>query len=152
MSTDAWRCVMGHGFAPWSGRSDLHHIEFASGVVDAMTHMGCHMVHGGTIVILGIQWCTELFLRVQCFAKECRGVYLCTTKHDDSQQVVGVLLMDKSPKRDVRCTIRFVTPIFGEQVDHRADRDLSFIILQLCTLAQGTWLLSLDALITSNKK
>jgi len=51
---DAWKCAVVRGFSPWSGRSNLNHINFSSGVIDALTHMGYHMVHGGMIVSIGI--------------------------------------------------------------------------------------------------
>jgi len=113
-NVDAWRCVGECGFAPWSGRNNLHHIEFAIGVADALTHMGCHMVQGGTAISIGIQWCTELCLEVQCYAEECRGAYFCTAEHDDAQQVVGVLPPERSPNGDVKHTIKFGTLRFGE--------------------------------------
>ena len=31
---------MVHGFAPWSGRSDLHHMAFSSRVMVVLVHMG----------------------------------------------------------------------------------------------------------------
>jgi len=49
---------MVRGVAPWSGRSDLHHIKFSSGVENALTHMGCRMVQSGTTMSIDIQWCT----------------------------------------------------------------------------------------------
>ena len=47
-------------------------------------------------------------------------------------------------------TIGFGTLRFGARADHRADCELPFITLQHCTLTQGTWISSLDALIMSN--
>lgn len=35
-----WWYVVVRGFAPRSGRSDLHYMEFASGVTDVLVHMG----------------------------------------------------------------------------------------------------------------
>jgi len=36
----AWWCDVVHGFAPWSGRSDLHHMAFSSRVMVVLVHMG----------------------------------------------------------------------------------------------------------------
>jgi len=109
------------------------------------------MVQGGTTMSVDIQWFTELCLGVQFYVEECKGVYLCTTEHDDTQQVVGMLPPERSRNGDVKSTIRFGTPRFGERVDHRVDHELPFITLQHCTLTQRTWLLSLDALIMRNR-
>jgi len=35
-----WWCVVVHLFAPWSRRSDSHHIGFVAGVIDALVHKG----------------------------------------------------------------------------------------------------------------
>lgn len=72
------------GFAPWSGRRDLHRIDFATRVADALAHMTCHMVQGGMVMSVDIQWCMKLCLKVQCYAEECKGAYLRITKHDDA--------------------------------------------------------------------
>ena len=137
------------GFVPWSGRRDLHHIKFSSGVIDALTHMGYHMVHGGTTMSVGIEWCTKLCHGVQCYAEECNGAYLYSTKNDDAQQVVGVFPSKRSPNEDIKHTLGFGIPKFGKRVDHRVNCELPFITLRHCTLTQGIWLLSLNALITS---
>jgi len=56
----------------------------------------------------------KLCLRVQFYEKECKGAYLCTTEHDDAQQVVGVLAPEKYPEGYIKHTIGFGTPKFGE--------------------------------------
>lgn len=61
----------------------------------------------------------ELCNRVQCYAEDCRGTYLCATKHDDAQQIVGVFPPERSPNAGIRHTIGFGTLRFGEKVDHR---------------------------------
>ena len=93
----------------------------------------------------------ELCHEVQCYAEECRGMYLCSTKHDDTQQVVRVLSLERSLDEDIMHTIGFGTLRFGARLDHRADRELLFITLQHCTLTRGTWISSLDAHITRKK-
>jgi len=59
-----------HGFAPWSGRSELHHIEFSSGVIDAWVHMGPQMIQSDILVGKGIQWCTWICCSVQWAIEE----------------------------------------------------------------------------------
>ena len=76
---------------------------------------------------------------------------MCAVEQDDAQQVVRVLPPERYLDEGIRHTIGFSTLRFGEWVDHRADRELPFITLQHCTLTQGTWISSLDALITSKK-
>lgn len=88
---------------------------------------------------------------VRCYAKECRGTYLCAVDQEDAQQVVRVLLPERYPDEGVKYTIGFGTLIFVERFDHKVDRELPFITLQYCTLTCGTWISSLDALITSNR-
>ena len=78
-------------------------------------------------------------------------MYLCAVEQDDAQQVVRVLLPKRYLDEGIRHTIGFGTLRFGERVDHRANHELPFITLQHCTLTQGTWISSLDALITSNR-
>lgn len=82
--------------------------------------------------------------------EECRGTYLCATEQEDAQHV-GLFPLERSPDEDVMHTIRFGTPRFGGQVDHRIGREFSFITLQHCTLTQGTSISSLDDLFTRNK-
>ena len=76
----------------------------------------------------------ELCHRVQCYAKECRGTYLCATEQDDAQQVVRMLPPKRYPNESIKHIVGFGTLRFGEKVDHKVNRELPFITLQQCKL------------------